>query len=232
MVPRKYFKYIYLCLLIFFSIGILIFGTSCYVVHDDILGKAEEKKGLSIYFEARTFNAKKYVDDIWESKILPYADQHAVPLGKVINALKEDEQKACTTYGFRAIPEHQNPYNFIVKGEGVVLEVHTKSRNGTIDIDINPSDGHPDAIIQIGPVFTGEAIRDSMEFIHFGDFTNQLDWAKLSDELNSRVHTNVLAGIDPAKLKGAHISFEGCFSHHLGATDEKIIIAPVRFTVK
>jgi len=224
----KFFTGINILLIIISAIII----SSCYIVHDEALGNIKKQSGLAIYFEARTFNAKKYVADIWDSKVIPFVDKNAQPIDTIIKALKENDEKACKTYGYQAVPEKQNPYNFIVTGEGKVVTVNTKSRNGRIIVDLIPLDGKHDVTIQIGPVLIGQSIRDSMKFIHFGDFTNQLDWAKLSDELNSKVRENVLANIDTTKLKNKTISFTGCFSHHLGSKNMDILITPIRLKVK
>jgi predicted lipoprotein len=63
-----------------------------------------------------------------------------------------------------------------------------------------------------GPVIAGTAIRDAVGFIDFSQFTNQIDYANVSTELNNHVKTDVVAELDRAALTGKAVTFEGAFS--------------------
>ena len=63
-----------------------------------------------------------------------------------------------------------------------------------------------------GPVIAGTALRDGVKFIHFSDFTNQLDYADVATELNNKVKSEVLAGVDAKSLVGKKVDFAGAFS--------------------
>ena len=117
--------------------------------------------------QTRGLDAPAYVTSIWETKVLPYVRAHAVDVAIVC---------------FGAQPKGPGP--FLVKGDARVLRVDAASRSGLLPIDIPPFDGRPDATIQIGPAIRGTALRDSLPFIEFSQFLNQLEFARVSNELN------------------------------------------------
>lgn len=45
-------------------------------------------------------------------------------------------------------------------------------------------------VVQIGPIIRGNAVRDSASFINFDDFKNQVQFARLSKELNKKAMSN------------------------------------------
>jgi predicted lipoprotein len=55
-------------------------------------------------------------------------------------------------------------------------------------------------------------LRDATGLIRFTDFVNQIQFADAANDLNQRVLTEVLAGVDAQKLKGKTISLAGTFS--------------------
>ncbi|MGH9160430.1 MAG: DUF2291 family protein [Vicinamibacteraceae bacterium] len=146
-------------------------------------------KGSDKPFDARTF-----VDEIWSAKVVP--------------AAKASDVDAATAVLERSAA-HQKTHSVMVRGHGVVREVDLASRVGLARVDLEPTDGHPDAAIQIGPLIRGTALRDALEFIRFSDFANQLDYADVASELNTRVLGAVLAGVVPADLDGKAVSFRG-----------------------
>ncbi len=47
-----------------------------------------------------------------------------------------------------------------------------------------------DISVQIGPIIRGNSIRDAASFINFDDFKNQVQFARLSKELNKKAMEN------------------------------------------
>jgi len=148
----------------------------------------------------------RYVDSIWNSKLLPAVLNGAVEARTLLDALVKSPADALTRFGHR---EANGPSYLLVKGEGVVTKVDTQSRVGLALIDVAPYDGKPDLSIQIGPVLRGTSLRDATGVIRFTDFVNQLQFADVANELNDRLLKTVLSGIDPATLKGKRVSFAG-----------------------
>ena len=77
--------------------------------------------------QARTFDAVRYVDSIWNSRVLPAVAASAVDLREALQA----HPAGC----------------LLVKGEGRVLRVDTSSRSGLMLLDLAPYDGRADAAI-------------------------------------------------------------------------------------
>ncbi|NTU78122.1 MAG: DUF2291 domain-containing protein [Chloroflexales bacterium] len=172
------------------------------------------------------FSAETYVDAIWESQVLTTVDAQATDLQTVLTALAADPEAAQQQYGHR---EGQRPYNFLVRGEANVLAVDTSSRSGTLAIDLAPGDGQQDAVIQVGPVIRGTALRDALPFIQFNMFTNQLEYAAVSTQLNARVIAGVVSPLDLASLQGKTVTFQGAFTRDPGGA---VRITPVVLRAK
>lgn len=170
-----------------------------------------------------------FAQSVWASKLVPAVLQSAVPARVLLDALAASPTAASEKYGRR---ESGGAYQFMVKGEGRVTAVDTRSRNGLLLVDIAPYDGRPDVSIQIGPVLRGTSLRDATGLIRFTDFENQIQFADVSNEINKRVSQEVLAAFDPASIKGKTVSFAGTFS--LEGTGEPPIrgVIPVKLTAE
>ncbi len=170
---------------------------------------------------------KGYIADIWSSKLVPEFDAKAIPIQQVIAGLKEDPDGYAQKHGVRN--NDFSPMNFIVKGKVKVKEVNTKSKAGKIVLDIKDVSGKKDAVIQIGPVIQKSAIRDSLSFIDFNDFVNQIEFAKVSKEIKNYIRQNVVNNITENNLVGKEIEFEGAFTYDKGG---KVLITPIKISVE
>ena len=148
----------------------------------------------------------------------------ATELAELLPALREDEEAASERYG------HQvgSSYNFIVTGQGQVLSVATESRAGLMNIDLEPPDGKADVALAIGPVVSGNALRDAMPFISFNDFTNQIEFANVSKALNTRALESAVRPLELETMVGKQVRFYGAFT----LTDpNEITVVPVEIEV-
>lgn len=170
-----------------------------------------------------------YVDSIWTSKLLPAIASAAVDARTLLNALAASPGNAQTRFGRRT---GNGPAYFLVKGQGRVTAVDTRSRNGLALVDIAPFDGRPDLSIQIGPVLRGTSMRDSTGIIQFTDFVNQLQFADVGNEVNDRVLKSVLASLDRAKLKGRAVTFSGALAAEENAEPPLRELVPATLTVE
>lgn len=175
----------------------LVFSATV-VKNDRAAARADGDGGIKVFFSADKFDAKGYVDSIWESRVLPYMKERAVGVAELRDAIREDAEAAGEKYGYRAVAEH-NPYNFAVAGRAKILSANVKSKNGRLEADVQPYDGAADIVLQVGPVFKGTSIRDLLDFVSFGAFTNQVEFAKLATQLN--LHAGETA-VKPAGLPG------------------------------
>jgi predicted lipoprotein len=166
--------------------------------------------------------AAKFVDPIWTSKVLPTILDKAQDIAKVLPEIRADPESAGPKYGRRVAT---NPFNYMVRGTGKVVETHTDSQAGTAILEI-PGLGEQVAL-QIGPVVRGTALRDATGVVSFNQFTNQLDFADVSKEMNSRALKEALSNVDRASLAGKTVTFYGAMTFDPHAKGP-VLITPVK----
>ena len=160
---------------------------------------------------AAAFDAKAYAEKNWTEKVLPAVEQDAIDATTLLPALSSDQAAASEQYGYQA--GTGSPFAFLTRGSGTVTKVDEDSPSHPITIQLDGATGKDDTVqVVTGPVIAGTALRDGVKFIHFSDFTNQLDYADVATELNSKVKGEVLAGVDPKSLVGKKVDFAGAFS--------------------
>ena len=96
-------------------------------------------------------------------------------------------------------------------------------------IALDGYEGTEEISIQIGSVYKGSSIRDSLDVIKFGDYTNQQDWAAVSQSINKLIDEQVVQTADPASLKDKKIAFMGAFTAN---DNTKVLITPVKIEVQ
>lgn len=200
-------------------LGIALIFVSCTVVKHDEQKNGEDK--VEIYFDNSEFDAVRFVSERWETKIIPEVTEHACEIDELITKMKNaPEAAAAGTWAVQI--DETAPVNYMVYGEGKIVAAKTDSAAATITI--KTAEGNQ-AGIQIGPVIKFTSIRDAMDFINFEDFTNQLEFANVSKEINKLVKEKIVFGIDKESLIGKSVSFHGCFTDNR----EMILLTPVRF---
>ena len=166
--------------------------------------------------------AAKFVDSIWSGKVLPAIQEKAQDLVKILPEIRADPNAAGAKYGRR---EATNPYNYLVKGTGKVMELHTESQAGTVLLEIP---GLVEKVaLQIGPVVRGTALRDGTGLVSFNQFSNQLDYADASKEMNARAVKAAFANVDAAALSGKTVTFFGAFTFD-PHSKAPLLITPVK----
>ncbi|MBI1259511.1 MAG: DUF2291 family protein [Chloroflexi bacterium] len=179
--------------------------------------------------ESQQFNAANLAGELWDSQVIPALEQSATPSDELLNALRENATAASEKYGHR--PGTNQPYSFMITGTGTVIEVNTTSRAGVATVDTT-NDGQADLTLAIGPVIRGTALRDAMPFIDFNQFTNQMDYAAVSNQLNALVNQNVLTPLgDIHTLQGKTIQFSGTFTAGTKFDASSVVVTPVILTV-
>ncbi|WP_319483199.1 DUF2291 domain-containing protein [uncultured Cohaesibacter sp.] len=209
------------------SVGIALTLGACKIIKNEA-PKEKAKGEIEFFFADEKFDPDKIVADMWESKLLPFADKNAVELKLVLDALAKDREAAGAQYGHREKPEG-SPWNYVVKATAKVIAVNTKSRASTLGLDLEPYDGTVDALLQIGPVVKGTAIRDSLDFLKFDDFTNQLEFARIANAMNDKVKKDVVSAIDREAASDKILTFSGMFTDE--GSSKPPSITPVRLTV-
>ena len=172
----------------------------------------------------------EYVDSIWSARLIPAVLNGAVDARVLLDTLAASPADAAQRYRHR---EPNGPVYFLVKGRGTMTAVDTGSRMGLAQVDVAPYDGRADISIQIGPVLRGTALRDATGIVRFTDFVNQLQFADVGNELNSRVLKTVLAPLDATKLKGRVVTFAGALAAPQGKTEPPLReLVPIQLTIE
>jgi predicted lipoprotein len=183
------------------SAALLLLTTGCKIVADGDQAAIDLNKPDS-------FNAQAYVGKLWDSKAAPYFQNEAHPVTAVLAALAEDKVAAGKAFAHRATADG-TPWTFAVRGTGIVKSVNTESRHGEMVVEIGPREHPIEASLQIGPVIYGTAIRDSLPFIAFGDFVNQIQYAEVSRALNNLAFEAARKGMNPIPQAGQTVEFVG-----------------------
>lgn len=184
-----------------FAAALLFALPGCRIVHNG-------SKEATDPSDPNNFNAKKYVDKIWDSRVAPYYHDAAHPLPAVLAALAKDKDAAGKAFGHQSNPGG-SPWTFVVSGSGVVESVNTASRHGELVVKVGAPDHPVDVTLQIGPVVFGTAVRDALPFIAFGDFVNQIQYAEVSRALNDRAVASAAQGLSAKPAPGQDIAFSG-----------------------
>ena len=172
-------------------------------------------------------NASAFVEPIWKSKIIPTILSKAVDAAVLLPEIKANPDAAGQKYGRR---EATNPFNYLIKGTGKVTTVNTESRAGTMTVEVSNQTDQQTISLQIGPVIIGTALRDATGLISFNQFTNQIDYADVSKEINSRAIKEALAGKDPASFAGKTVQFFGAFTSDPKSTSP-IRVTPIKLEI-
>ncbi len=155
------------------------------------------------------------VAGMWETKVLPYAKAKAGPFADVTAAITANAHAAGAKYGFKE-KGGSAPWTLLSTISGKIVAANTQSRAALIDVDTN-GDGTADAQVQIGPVIRGTAIRDSLDFVNFNDFTNQIDFAQFGKAFNTHLNAKVLNTLPRENLVGKQAQVLGAFPLPAGA---------------
>ena len=218
-------------LFIFTVILCTLFLSTCTIVK---IGE-EETEGdgeYSTWTKTGTgLQAREYVESIWEDKLIPIYEEQAVDYVTLMTALEENRQAGIDQYGLTR--QTGEPfYIFKVRGTARVMEFDDSSRNGVIRVDHEPVDGTADAVLQVGPVLRGTAIRDSVEFIRFTDIGNQLQFAELAKELNNRMRVDSIDPINLENIEGKQIMFLGAFRLDKDQELEEVVVTPLVLEIR
>lgn len=161
----------------------------------------------------------------YDQELLPLIKAKAVAPGELRSAIAADLDAAGDAHGYRAISDGV-AWNFAISGIGVVQADNPQARARRLSMDID-GDGTTDLAVQLGPVVTGTALRDIAPFYRFGDFRDQIEFARLGRALNDRA----LSGLTrPAEsLAGAKLSFTGVAA--ISTARDELLVLPVTLQV-
>lgn len=174
------------------------------------------------------FNAGDDVAKIWDSAALPELKGKAVDLAAFLKEAKGDLKSLADKYGKYSMG-NSGDLTYTVKSTATVKEVNTEKKAGYLEVTVGGYSGPAKIEVQIGPVFKGSSVRDALKIIKFEEYKNQVDYAAVSQSINSVIKKSVIDKVDLTTLKGKQIEFTGCFTVD---QDNLILITPVALTVK
>jgi predicted lipoprotein len=173
------------------------------------------------------FDPDAMVDAIWDAKVIPYLSVKARALPDVMALVRSNPDEAGRKYGYRA-KEGSEPWTFVVTIDGRIVSAETTSRAATISVDTK-GDGKIAAVVQVGPAMRGTALRDSLDFVSFNDFKNQIDYAQFGKAFNQRVVKTILAQLPRDSLVGREVKILGAFT--FDSADQLPLVAPAQLTL-
>ena len=176
---------------------------------------------------AGAFNPDRMVADIWDAKVIPFLDERAGPVQDVVALSASNLDEAAAKYGHKE-KQGSAPWTFAAKVDGVIVAEETKSRAAYVDVDVN-ADGKADVRVSIGPAIRGTAIRDSLKFVNFNEFKNQIEWAQFGKSFNTHSNKTLLEKLPRADLVGKKLTATGAYP--LPAKGQLPQLVPVKITV-
>jgi len=207
---------------VYLVLGLAFLIFSCTVVKHDEQQIGGDK--VEIYFDNGGFDAAQFVTERWETEIVSEVMDNASEIDELISLMKNDPEAASAGKWAVQIDETA-PVNYMTFGEGYIVEAKIDSAAATITVQTAAGN---QLGIQIGPVIKFTSIRDSMSFIRFEDFTNQLEYANVSKEINVLVRDKIVSRIDRENLIGKSVSFYGCFTDNR----DMILLTPVKIELE
>ncbi|NZD54644.1 DUF2291 family protein [Rhizobium leguminosarum] len=185
---------------------------------------AEEKAAAA----AKTaFDPNAKVEAIWQSEAVPYFEKRAGDIKDVMQLATSSPDAAGEKYG-NPRKQSSSPWTYAVKITGKVVAADTASRAATLDVDAD-GDGKADAKVQIGPALRGTALRDTLEFVNFNEFKNQIEWAQFGKAFNEKANTTFLSVLPREGLAGKTVTVTGAFP--LPKSGELPLITPSELKV-
>lgn len=174
------------------------------------------------------FNPTEEATKFWNEKAHDYFSKDAVDLKTLITEANGDFKSVAKKYGHYSMGD-SGELSFVVKGEGTINVVKNKLRAGYLGLEVPGIDSSFKPRLQIGPVFKGSAVRDSIRLISYKDYKNQIEWAQVSVAFHELITRDILSKIDMEALAGKNVEFVGCFTVGAGKT---LQITPVSLSVK
>lgn len=163
-----------------------------------------------------------YLDAHWED-MMAEAAANAVSLETLFTEANGDLNTVAAKYATGT------GNNFTITGRALVTDANTKSKAGYLVLKPEADTGDYTLMLQIGTIFKGSAMRDSLTCIKFSDFDNQMEWGDVNSQITARLYENLLKEYDMSEMIGRTVSFSGCFTLN---SDSAIRITPFAFSAE
>lgn len=164
----------------------------------------------------------------WESQAVPEIEENAVDLVTLLDEANGNIKSLVNVYGRYSNGESGNIL-FPIHGIGKVKEVNTEKKAGYLTVELDGYTGNTVICVQIGPVFKETTMRDYLSFIDINDYSDQIEFAQISKDINTYIGENVVDYDALKKSTGSIIEFYGCFTY---SDDQELMITPSEITIK
>jgi predicted lipoprotein len=169
---------------------------------------------------ARAFDPAAFVDENYDSVIVPSIEENAVELSTLLADLAGGAEEADFGNTSGASSAYAFPVTFTAVAGAVTPPVLPVTVAGVPEGTV--------VQVQVGPAVSGTALRDVSGTVDFNDFANQLEYQNAAGELNNRVKTTVLEGFDAAAAQGKTITVTGAF---LRVSPALVSVVPISIEV-
>lgn len=174
------------------------------------------------------FDADSDVEQIWQAQILPELTAKSVDLNTFLTEANGDIKSLAKTYGKYSMGD-SGELSYVVKGTGKITKVDQEKKAGVMELELEGYTGPETINLQIGTVFKGSAVRDSLDFISYKDYKNQVEWAAVSQSIHGVIQKDVIDPLNVSSLVGKTVDFSGCFT---ADGNDKLLITPIELSVK
>ena len=161
-----------------------------------------------------TFDAKAYVDGIWENELFAVYDS-ALEITLLIDQLRKDPERTFEREA-NALGIGNIGY-FKVKGVGVIQGVNENNIMLVVG----------DQIVEIETEFIfGNAVRDASGLIKINDYDKTSDFNLISETINDRIRQEVIPGFRASVENSIKVSFKGALElnrAHLDLSQPEVI---------
>ena len=180
-------------------------------------------------FENKAFDPAAVVSGLWDGQVLPAVRSRAEDFNKLRGAMRANLDAAGEKHGHRERGEGA-PWSMNTRIQGKIVSVDTESSVGKVGVDVD-ADGKADVLVQIGPVMRGTSLRDSLSFVSFTQYTNQIEYAQLANAFNQRAFDTTLKSLPRDALQGRTVQVLGTFATN-GDEDEPPQVTPVELKLE
>lgn len=172
------------------------------------------------------------IEQSWKKDIPAFSKENAITYEKALS-YKNFDDAAFENVAFRNSSKAQ--WHIFINDKAEILEVSTKvedgsiSRNAFLMLDFSPFDGKADAKLQVGPSIQGSSLRDSMPFMDFKSFANQIDYSKSSRALHNLVFSDVTKEKIDLFAKGQKIQL---LSVGIANFEDILLLTPIQIEIE
>lgn len=173
------------------------------------------------------FDPNVAAQTFWKNDADSYFASSATDFVTLMNEANGDLNSLAKKYGHYSMGD-SGELSYIVRGTGTIESVKNKLRAGYLGVKVDGYEGDSQVRLQIGPVYKGSAVRDTITKINYKDYKNQIEWAQVSVAFHNLISQEIIAPVKMDEMEGKKVEFIGCFTVD---RPSQILITPVSLKV-